>query len=48
MFSKRMVKIASLPISTVLSAIALAEASDTPKSVPGIKLMEHQKMTMGD
>lgn len=44
----RMTKLASLLLSTVLSTAALATAPEAPKTVPGFKLMEHQKMTMGD
>lgn len=44
----RMTKIASLLISTMFSTAALAAMPDTPKSLPGFKLMEHQKMMMGD
>lgn len=44
----RMTKIASLLISAMFSTAALAAVPDAPKSLPGFKLMEHQKMTMGD
>ena len=44
----RMTKIASLLISTMVSSGALAAVPDTPKNMPGLRLMEHQKMMMGD
>lgn len=45
-FPVRLRKVGSLLISITLSTAALASVSDAPNGVPGIKLMQHQKMAM--